>query len=75
VVAFQKNLVAAADAHHLVADFIEARGWIAGAEEREDGRAQQDGFREFVSELPTSRRRREKACPELAEGCGTPLRR
>ena len=36
VVAFQKNLVAAADAHHLMADFIEARGRIA-APRGEDG--------------------------------------
>jgi hypothetical protein len=45
VVAFQKNLVAAANAHHLVADFVEACGGIAGADEREDSGAQQDGLR------------------------------
>ncbi len=43
VVAFQKNLIAAADAHHLVADFVEAGGGIAGAEESEDGGAEQEG--------------------------------
>ncbi len=39
VIAFQKNLVAAADAHHLVADFVEAGGGVSGAEEGEDGGA------------------------------------
>jgi hypothetical protein len=39
VVAFQKNLLAAADAHHLVTDFVEAGGRISGAEEDEDGGA------------------------------------
>src|SRR5579872_1411304 len=37
VVAFEKNLVAAADAHELVAEFVEACGRIAGSHEREDG--------------------------------------
>jgi hypothetical protein len=37
VIAFQKNLVAAADAHHLMADLIKARGGIARAKQAEDG--------------------------------------
>jgi len=37
VIAFEKNLAAAADAHHLVAKFVEARGGIAGAGKGEDG--------------------------------------
>jgi hypothetical protein len=37
VIAFQKNLVATADTHHLVADLVEAGGGISGAEEGEDG--------------------------------------
>jgi len=45
VIAFQENLVASADAHHLVADFVEARGGIAGAQEGEGGGAYQDRLR------------------------------
>jgi hypothetical protein len=41
VVALQQNLVAAADAHHLMADFVEARGRVAGAEQGEDGEGEQ----------------------------------
>jgi len=37
VIAFEKNLVAAANAHHLMAKFVEARGGISGADESEDG--------------------------------------
>jgi hypothetical protein len=48
VVAFQKNLIAAADAHHLMADFVEARGGIAGAEKGEDGEAEQEGVQGFA---------------------------
>jgi hypothetical protein len=33
VVAFQKNLIAPADAYHLVADFGESRSGIAGTEQ------------------------------------------
>jgi hypothetical protein len=55
VIAFQKNLVAAADAHHLVADLVKARGGVAGAEERDDGEAEQDGLREFASQRPAFR--------------------
>jgi hypothetical protein len=40
VIAFQENLGAAADAHHLMAEFVEARGGIAGAGEGEDGETQ-----------------------------------
>jgi len=49
VVAFQKNLIAAADAHHLMADFVKARGGIAGTEEREDSGAQQEGLGELTA--------------------------
>ena len=41
VVAFEQNLVAAADAHELVADFVEASGGIAGAGQGEHGEGQQ----------------------------------
>jgi hypothetical protein len=44
VIAFQKNLVAAADAHHLMADFSEAGGGISSAEECEDSGTEQDGL-------------------------------
>ena len=41
VIAFEKNLVAAADTHQLVAEFIEARGGIACPHEREDGETEE----------------------------------
>jgi hypothetical protein len=44
VIAFEENLVATADAHHLVADFGEAGGGVSGAEEGEDGGAEQEGL-------------------------------
>jgi hypothetical protein len=44
VVTFQKNLFAAADAHHLMADFVEARSGIAGAEQDKNGGAEQEGL-------------------------------
>jgi hypothetical protein len=37
MIAFQQNLIAAADAHHLMADFVETRAGVSGAEEGEDG--------------------------------------
>jgi hypothetical protein len=37
VVAFEKDLAAAADAHQLMAEFSETRGRISGAGEGEDG--------------------------------------
>jgi len=49
VIAFEKNLAAAADAHHLMAEFVEACGRIAGAGEAEDGGAEHDGLREFAA--------------------------
>jgi len=36
VIAFQKNLIASADAHQLVAEFREAGGGIASTEEEEN---------------------------------------
>ncbi len=51
MIAFQKNLVASADAHHLVADFVEARGRVAGAEADENGGAYQDRLH-AKSEVP-----------------------
>jgi hypothetical protein len=41
VIALEKNLIASADAHELVAEFGEARGWIAGAEKGEEGKAKE----------------------------------
>jgi hypothetical protein len=41
VVTLEKDLAATADAHHLVADLIEAGGGIAGAGESEDGEGEQ----------------------------------
>jgi hypothetical protein len=55
VIAFQKNLVASANAHHLVADFVEARGGIAGAEESEDKGAEQEGLHSFEAWLASLR--------------------
>jgi hypothetical protein len=40
VIAFQQNLVAPTDAHHLMADFGEAGGGISGAEKRKDSGAE-----------------------------------
>jgi hypothetical protein len=36
MIAFQKNLIAPADAHHLVANFGEPASWIAGTQQYED---------------------------------------
>jgi hypothetical protein len=55
VIAFEKDLVAAADAHHLVAEFIEARGGIAGAGESEEGEAEESAVEEAAKELSRSR--------------------
>ncbi|HXP41084.1 MAG TPA: hypothetical protein VN833_12460 [Candidatus Acidoferrales bacterium] len=55
MIAFQKNLVASANAHHLVADFVEARGGIAGAEESEDKGAEQEGLQSFEAWLASLR--------------------
>ena len=55
VIAFEKNLVAAADAHHLVAEFVEARGGIAGAGEGEDGETEQAAVQEAADDLSWSR--------------------
>jgi hypothetical protein len=41
VVAFQKNLAATADAHQLVAKFVEARAGIPGAGEQKDSQREQ----------------------------------
>jgi hypothetical protein len=46
VIALQKNLVAAADAHHLVAEFGEAGGGIAGTGEGEDGERERGAVQE-----------------------------
>ena len=51
VVAFQKNLFAAADAHHAMSDFVEAGGGISGAEKGEDGEAEQEGLCRFAASL------------------------
>jgi hypothetical protein len=56
VIAFQKNLVAAADAHHLMAEFIEARGRIAGAGEGEDGETEKAALHKAAKDLEWSRR-------------------
>jgi hypothetical protein len=55
VIAFQKNLVAAADAHHLVADFVEARGRVAGAEQGEDGETEQAAVQQAAEDWSGSR--------------------
>jgi hypothetical protein len=39
VIAFQQNLMASADAHELMAELLEACGFVSGAEEDEDGEA------------------------------------
>jgi hypothetical protein len=49
VVAFQKNLVAAANAHHLMTDCVEACGGIASAQEREDGEAEKESLSCFTA--------------------------
>jgi hypothetical protein len=56
VVTFQKNLVATADAHQLVAEFVEARGGIACAHEREDGETKQAGLEQAAEDRFWSRR-------------------
>jgi hypothetical protein len=42
VVAFQQDLVAAADTHHPVAEIVDAGGLVASAEEGENGHGQQE---------------------------------
>ena len=42
MIAFQKNLVATADAHHLMADLVEACGGIARAKQGEDSGADEN---------------------------------
>jgi hypothetical protein len=49
VVAFQKNLFAAADAHHAMANFVEARSGISGAEEGEEGEAEENRVHESAA--------------------------
>jgi hypothetical protein len=49
VIAFQKNLIAAADAHHLMADFVKAGSGIASADQGEDGGDEKDGVGEFAA--------------------------
>jgi hypothetical protein len=46
VIALQKNLAATADAHQLMADFLEAGGGIAGAGEHEDGEREQTALQQ-----------------------------
>jgi len=53
VIALQKNLVAAADAHHLVADLVEARRWISGAKEDEEGGAEENRLCRFAASCVT----------------------
>jgi hypothetical protein len=56
VIAFEQNLVAAADAHQLMADVFEAGGWISGAEEGEDGEAERGGVESAAEGRVESRR-------------------
>ena len=49
MIAFQKNLIATANAHHLVADFVEAGGGVTGAEESDEGGAEQQRLAEFTA--------------------------
>ncbi len=55
VIAFKKNLVAAADAHHLVAEIGEARGGIAGAGEGEDRESEDAALQESAENWVESR--------------------
>jgi hypothetical protein len=55
MVALQKNLVAAADTHHLVADLVEARSGIAGAEQGEDRGAEQKNVSDPADSLARAR--------------------
>jgi hypothetical protein len=48
MIAFQKNLVAAADAHHLMSEFGEAGGGVAGAEGEVDYGAEDENLCEFA---------------------------
>jgi hypothetical protein len=49
MIAFQKNLIATADAHELMAEFGETGGGISGAEQGEDGGRQQEGLESFAT--------------------------
>jgi hypothetical protein len=44
VIALQKNLIAPADAHQLVAEFGEASRGIAGTEQGKDGGTENEGL-------------------------------
>jgi hypothetical protein len=49
VIAFQKNLIASTDAHHLVADLIETRRGVAGAKKGEEGEAEENRVHESAA--------------------------
>ena len=53
MVTFQKNLVAAADAHQLVAKLSKARGGVSGPGEEEDCEAEQECLERFAAVLPS----------------------
>jgi hypothetical protein len=48
VIAFEQDLIAAADAHHLMAEFVEAGGGIASAGEGENGEGEDRAVQETV---------------------------
>jgi hypothetical protein len=56
VIAFEQNLVAAANAHQLMADVFEASGGISSAEESEDGEAERGGVESAAEGRVESRR-------------------
>jgi hypothetical protein len=37
VIAFEQNLVASADAHHAMAEIVNARGFVTSSEQGEEG--------------------------------------
>jgi hypothetical protein len=55
VVALEKDLITAADAHHLMAEFVEARGRIAGASYGADDETEQTAVEKAAEELGWSR--------------------
>jgi len=51
VIAFEEDLIAAANAHQLMAEILEARGGIAGADKGEDGEAKRDAVQGAAADL------------------------
>jgi hypothetical protein len=72
VVALEKDLVAAADAHHLMAEFVEARGRVASAGYGADDETEQAAVEKAAEELGWSRHHWVFRCSKFEEGVVVP---